>query len=274
VTRDPWPAAVTGLLETLSDLDGFAARLQTLAVGAPGPGSDADLDGAIGFTGATYAAQNLAMGVDHLRAWRWILQSGRVPQFAHMTLMRAAFEGAATALWLLGSADSAERIRRAAVFGLEDLRNRRVFEGLVASRAREEAAERGEELKPFEWGSAKSGAARYDDRLAEMRSSGIEKADIPNYSSLIEDYGPGAHVYALTSAFAHRREWTLAFADELDRIADTGAPGAGAIQVAPSARWALTITESVMDEVRRALDDLESHQSGVRVKARSGTISA
>ena len=259
MTSQTWAVANSELLRHLGVLDEFRARLDKVALGEARQGSRADADAASGFPGWVYAAQNIAMGFDHLRAWRWLLESGKVPQLAHMTLIRAAFEGAATALWLLGSDDSAERVRRAAILGLEDLRNRRTFESLVETRARAEAADRGEALASFDWGSAKSGGDRYNEHMRAMIAAGIAKADIPNYTTLLEDYGPGAHVYALTSAFAHRREWTLAFADEVNRVADPGTREAGALQVMPSAIWALTMTESALQEMAEATRALEAH---------------
>jgi hypothetical protein len=243
----------------LAPVDGFARRLESIALGRPEPGSRCEIDGVVGFEGATYAAQNVSMGLDHLRTWQWLLECGRAPQFAHMTLMRAAFEGAATALWLLGSDASAERVRRAAIFGLEDLRNRRTFEAQVEARAQADAAASGETRSPHDWGTARSGSQRYHDRRSAMTAVGIEKTDIPTYTALMEDFGPGAHVYQLTSAFAHRREWAMAFADELARLDDTGMPGSGAIQLRPSADWALKITDSSMTELGAALDALEAH---------------
>lgn len=199
------------------------------------------------------------MALDHVRTWKWLLEAGLVPQFAHMTLMRAAFEGTATALWLVDEPDSAERVRRAANLGLEDLHNRRAFEALVASRAAKEASERGQAATPFDWGTAKSGSDRYGEFLVRMTDAGIEKGAVPKYTELIEIHGPGAHVYSLTSAFAHRREWSMAFSEEVNRIDDTGMPGSGALQITPSPTWAVRITESVMVELETALMALEAH---------------
>ena len=259
MTLDAWAAAQPRLLGMLAPLDDFGRRLESIALGRPEPGSRCEIDGAGGFEGATYAAQNVSMGLDHLRTWRWLLECGRTPQFAHMTLMRAAFEGAATALWLLGPDASAERVRRAAILGLEDIRNRRTFEAQVEARAQADAAAHGETRPPYDWGRARSGSQRYDDRRLAMTAAGIEKTDIPTYTTLMDDWGPGAHVFQLTSAFAHRREWAMAFAEEVARVEDTGMPGSGAIQLRPSASWALKITDSSMTELEAALGALEAH---------------
>lgn len=258
MTSDGWTNAEPELVRMVAPLDDFSRRLERIAIGAPEPGSRGATYGQTGFEGSTYAAQNLAMAVDHVRSWRWLLEARRIPLFAHMTLIRGPFEGAATAHWLLQADDSAERVRRAAIFGLEDLRNRRTFEALVEARAQADAAERGAALAPEDMGTT-SGARRHDERLANMSAMGIGKADIPKYTNLMEEYGPGAHVYALTSAFAHRREWAMAFSDEVDRLDDTGMPGSGALQIGPSVHWALTMTESVMNELRAALELLEAH---------------
>jgi hypothetical protein len=226
------------------------------------PGSRAATD-ALGMaegSGAAYAGQNISMALDHLGAWRSLLLARLVPGFAHMTLLRAAIEGSATARWLLESDSTGERSRRAAVFRLEDLRHRRSFEAEIERLGREEALERGEVYEPTKWeGKARSGAQRYDDQLAAMNAADIKNEPPPALTSLVDTFGPGAYVYRLTSAFAHRREWAFSISDELDRVEDTGLAGTGAIQVEASPEWALEITVIAVEQIELALAALEAH---------------
>lgn len=259
--KDQWPDAINKLLRLLDPIDEYRQRMSRIALGSHQPGSPAEMDSASAFEGAVsiYAGQNVAMGLDHLRAWRVLVKAEDITEFAYMTLLRSALEGAATARWLLGSDDSLERLRRAAILGLEDRRQRRTLEAEIAKIAEREAAERGETYEPQTWeGDARSGADRFDDHLAKMTAAGIAKQGPPNLTDLIRDYGPGAHFYQLTSAFAHRREWSMAFAEERARVEDTG-PGAGAIELGPSSFWTVRMTDVAMDEIKDALNELEAY---------------
>lgn len=273
IVNDEWPDAIAELLRLLDPIDAYRQRLSKIALGSHLPGSRAEMDAASPFEGALaiYASQNVAMGLDHLRAWRVLVRADDITEFAYMTLLRSALEGAATARWLLGSDDSAERVRRAAILGLEDCRQRAstTLEAGIARIAEREAAERGETYKPHTWeGDARSGADRYDDHLAKLSAAGIAKQGPPNLTDLIRDYGPGAHFYQLTSAFAHRREWSMAFAEERARIEDTG-PGAGAIELGPSSFWTARMTDVAMDEIKDALNELEAYLGHQPVQAGS-----
>jgi hypothetical protein len=256
-----WSAARAQLLKRLEAIDAHRERLSRTALGSPRPASRAEIDANSPFQAsvAIYAGQNVAMGLDHIRAWRVLVRADEITDFAHMTLLRSALEGGATAQWLLGSDDSAERVIRAAILGLEDHRQRRTLEAEVANVAEREAAERGEIYEPHNWeGGARSGEDRYADHLATMTAAGMDEERPPSFTDLMRDFGPGAHFYQLASAFAHRREWSMAFAEERGRVEDTG-PGAGAIQLGPSSFWAVRMTDVAMDELEHALDELEAY---------------
>jgi hypothetical protein len=229
----------------------------------PIAGSRAVEDSTSWMPGATiaFAHQNIYLGVDHLRAWRSILASGDTPQFAHVTLLRAATEGATVANWLLRPDRAEERTDRVANYRLEELRLGRELERTIQRRLREEAA-RGDELAIAALASDEGrlpGAEFYESHLAEMTSRGVTAMRPPTFTSLAEEYGWGAGLYQLMSGIAHRREWAMyELATELGGAEIVG-PGVSMKPIQMSTGWALSVTHSTLEAVAGARNSLAEY---------------
>jgi hypothetical protein len=213
--------------------------------------------------GATFsfAHQNIYLAVDHLRGWRSILAADDIPQFAHVTLMRTALEGAAVAQWLVESGSTEERLNRVANYRLEELRQGRELETTIQRRLRKEAA-LGDAEAIAALASDKGrlpGAEHYDRHLAEMISNGVRPKRPPTFTSLVEDYGQGAGLYQLTSGLTHRREWAMyELATALTEIEVLG-PGRATKQIQMSTGWALSMTRSTLEVVAGARNALAEY---------------
>ena len=194
---------VRTLLGILSLIPSEFARANEVLREGPRPGSIAASDARrpLGNLPSTLAGQNLSVAFEHLITWRELLAAQTLPAFAHMSLLRCAFEGAATVHWLVeAGVDATIRVQRGAVMQLEDYRNRREFE-----------KGRGIQDGAFT-GRAKSGSARYEEHQAKMAAAQIPGSPrVPTATRLVDQYGAGAWAYQLTSGFAHRKQWSLLF---------------------------------------------------------------
>lgn len=157
-------------------------------------------------------AWNLALpastiGVDHLVAWRMLrLAAGCRPNFAHLTLVRGAVEGAAVTRWLCDPAiDTAERIRRAAGVQLADYDQRLRFERRMSSRLG----------KPT--GRARTAAERMETFERLLDNANVKPIQLPAATDLFARYTlpndperlAGESLYRLISAMPHAKVWSV-----------------------------------------------------------------
>ncbi len=239
------------LLDQLAVIESFAARAGWLAINGPREGSSGAVDGVSTFGGlpGTFAAQNLGVSIEHLVTWQRMVERGILPSFAHMTLLRGALEGAATARWLIEeSVGSAERIRRAVAYQLEDHRNRRAFE-------------EGADLTNSEWPEGTmSGAGRHAELLVAMEEATVARTEVPKFTWLVDNYGPGAWAYQLASGVAHRRQWATVLMSHRKRQGDgPSMAGSSAIETTIDATSTLAMTHMALQFAGKALEEFERY---------------
>ena len=99
------PEITRAIFDTLSAIDRLSERHQELARSTGARGSQRLADEArsagLGHEVWDLAMDQIASGIDHLIAWRALIEAGVQPAFAHLTLLRGAMEAAVTARWLL-----------------------------------------------------------------------------------------------------------------------------------------------------------------------------
>lgn len=149
------------------------------------------------------AGQALHNAADHLHAWVQLNRAGEIPLFAHMTLLRTAFEGTVRCRWLVDAKASAVEItRRVALATYEDIVERRKFlESMAEADVLLRRARRREKA-----------CLKLIGRCGWTSRNGI----VPpiNVADLFRDYaltdqGGGIWLWRVTSGFAHGREWAL-----------------------------------------------------------------
>jgi hypothetical protein len=102
--RVPMPEPIANvLLGLLRKVDSLSTRLDNLVVPLDPPGSAARLDTSdkLGALAYDLAATYLRASLDHLQAWRALFQTGVIPSFAQISLLRTAHETALIAYWLM-----------------------------------------------------------------------------------------------------------------------------------------------------------------------------
>jgi hypothetical protein len=265
--RGPTPLEeVERINQLLADVDISRARIQAVAMGAPLAGSDAAEDGLArkGGLAGTFAVQQVMTALDHLLAWRTLASAGHLSTFAHMSLLRSALEGSATARWLIErKAGSPERVRRGAVAQLEDWRQRRSFETSIEVTEKTWKGEQG----------GKSGEQRYREHLEVMRELGMVPVPaagdkelppkMPDSTWLVDKYGGGEWAYRVLSGFAHRAAWATGMLSTHRREVDTPAlPGSRGIEVVADWRWTLRMTALAAEQTRMAVTEAEAYFGG------------
>jgi len=202
----------------------------------------------LGHLHTTFAMQALGVALDNLLAWNLIVQCGTYPIYAHMTLLRAALEGAATARWLVDpSVDYRERIRRGAIMQLDDWRQRAAFEGAVSAATSSQPRAR----------LGKSGAERMAEHHDAMQRSGITTERMPPITKIATDHGHLA-LWRMTSAFAHGSPWSALVSDLVEM---PGEPlwGSRRARISPAMKYSAFVTKVAVDLVTKAVGEVESH---------------
>jgi hypothetical protein len=97
------PDVQRSLLAALERIDELFNRLHVaiLTPAAPESAAAVELDNKSQAYAYNVAATAIQNAIDHLRAWRQLLQTGLMPMYAHMSLLRTAYESALVAYWLL-----------------------------------------------------------------------------------------------------------------------------------------------------------------------------
>jgi hypothetical protein len=224
--QDQLSDAVKPQLEAIFALVGrWQARVQSEVPGEPSAGSSlrGDDDAAHPYE-ISYAVHGaLVSAVDHLDALRALVADAHVVHArATFTLMRAAIENAATAVWLLGPSSRDERILRRLRLAWAD------------SRDLEKAVLRAGQQPPL----SKQGWKTKLETVAQARSMASAQIatitrDQPTFTSIVEAAGSDAGpegldsdlalvCWMVASGMAHARLWA-ALSSVLDR---TDVPGA------------------------------------------------
>jgi len=193
------------LTESMSSLPLWTDRLIAASRNEPAMGSRAasDLQIAHGRFVLPHAVRPLNVAFDHLGAWQLILHGGTLTNFAPITLLRGALEGAHLSRWLTDpDAAGLERVGRGLAAQLDDYAQRRRFEESAG----------GGNPGP---GEGKKAAVRYAELAAARDEAGIPVVRFPSATDLAKLYGrrvaggDPSWLYRLASAFAHGKEWAM-----------------------------------------------------------------
>jgi hypothetical protein len=236
---------VLSVMPTLEEQADAAVRADRVA----GSLADKDADVRFGKCVTIFASQGLQTAVDHLLSWHLLFEAHAHPSFAHMTLLRSAFEGAIRCQWLVdGRVAPEERGRRGAMAHLEDLTEKRKFaesmtgpeaaEFAVPARRREIACARA--MKSLGW------------------TSGINVVD------LFDQYVGEGWIWRVTSGFAHGREWALSSStfEETVRSSDGRPP---MVKVASSAEISINMTAVAIATLVTALGEYSKYHGLTRL---------
>lgn len=249
------PAAAARLRAMLEIVPELTRRRVAAIQAEPAAGSLAAADEALPDARLVtiYAGQALTMAIDHLSAWRLLINGPEVPIRAHLTLLRAALEGAVRCRWHVDpTVDSGTRVGRGFAERRDDQRERRNFET---------SAEGG--TKPATRGM--TGAQRLaalDDpaAVAEREAAGVRSVAYAGTTSLMTAYGLEPW-FRLASGLAHGKEWTLA----ATRLEPTpGQPPGSKLRsgvFSASETVAVAMTTVALDAIGQALGELEAYRS-------------
>ena len=223
INQDPRVTAeIRRLLAQVPDLR--AREEAIIRADIKGAGSLAELDCRHSLGRFIFELSAAAIGVagDHLDTWRRLIDDALAqPGWAHVTILRGAFETSCFCRWLVDpTVSSAERIRRGVAAQIADWHERDMWE---------RAAGVGEGPRIGDW---HSGGERVKDLESKRAAAGIVAMTMPSLVDLCGRYdgqGPfgGAALYRFTSAFTHGKQWTLL-------VSDTAVPdGAAADEPGP-----------------------------------------
>ena len=249
------PAIAAGIRERLDALDDLWRRYEAAGRRPIDVATLAGVDNALPHARfvSIHAAQALASALDHLTAWRLLIDAGHVPIQAHMTLMRGALEGSVRCRWLVdATVDSMTRVGRGYAAKREDFRQLGLFE---SSR---EGLEEGEERPPRVRG--KSAADRIVELEAWRSAAEIPTVGFNDTTSLMITYG-NERWFRIASAAAHGKEWAL-LASKLEAATDVEtSPGVSQGMVSASDDVVLGLTIATLVAVARAVVDFEAYKS-------------
>jgi hypothetical protein len=125
------PHVQQSLMAALARTDELFKRLDVAVTTPPADGSAAaaEVDDKSQAYAHDFAAMAIRNGLDHLLAWRSVLRAGVMPAYAHMSLLRTAYEAALLAYWLVEpGVDPATRHARGIAAREADYKERRKFE--------------------------------------------------------------------------------------------------------------------------------------------------
>jgi hypothetical protein len=258
------PDVQQSLMGAFARIDGLAKRLDVAIINPPAPGSVAAVERANKSQAYAHniAGTALRSGLDHLQAWRSLLRAGIVPTYAHMSLLRAAYESALLAYWLLEPGiDPLTRQARGIAAQKEDYEERKNFE------------------KAFRMTAPPPNGKLAEDRLADLMKAatqlGLTKLDtkgkrvlkttVRGMVELFDLYEPekpprkGQWRYRLYSGYAHAKSWALALGAE--QMAPFDASGQTIALVQAVDTVTVDATERCVAAVERAIDAYEELQA-------------
>jgi hypothetical protein len=202
-----------------------------------------------------HAAQALASALDHLTAWRLLVDARGIPILAHMTLLRGALEGSVRCRWLIDATiDSTTRVARGYAAKRDDYVEHGKFE---ESR---EGLDDGEERPARVASTGKTAAERLIDLEAWRSEAEIPVVRFQDTTALMKTYGL-ERWFRLASAAAHGKEWALGAAT-LEPSSDAAPPpGVGHETASANDAVVLGLTVVTIGAAARAIRDLEAYTS-------------
>lgn len=244
------------LVAALLAIQPLTERLQAAIV--PRPGSLAARDGGprVGRHALELAIAALALGVEHLEAWRLLAFEAHVlPPFVYLTLLRAGIEGAVLARWLLEPGITRDA-RRSRGLGAQwaDYDDRRKFEqqiGAGLARTGKRAVERIRDL---------------EEKAKKLR---LPITKVPTKTRLCELYAMpllppqvrstlGGELYRMLSGTPHGRQWSLPAIAEWELLEGLP-PRVQIARLTIDEAKAAALTTIVVRAIQTALADLEAY---------------
>jgi hypothetical protein len=251
------PAVVWELRGLLGDVAELQRRLEAALRAPAALSSLAAVDDALPDARfvSLYAGQALTVAIDHLNAWRLLVNGPEFPILAHLTLLRGALEGAVRCRWHVDAAvDSGTRVGRGFAARRDDQDERRKFEASPEGGARSPQQARGL--------SAVRRLAELDELEAvEAREAvGIRAVAFTDTTSLMVAYGH-ERWFRLASGLAHGKEWALV-ATALEELAGPPPePKVGHGVISASEPVAVALTGVAVTAVQIALAELAAYRS-------------
>lgn len=249
------PTALARIRAMLAGLDELYRRREAALRKPALPGSLAAADDALPEARfvSVFAGHALASALDHLGAWKLLVNGPEIPFSAHLILMRVALEGAVRCLWLVDpKVDSGTRVGRGYAARRDDQDERRKFEALIDPAA----------LRLGKHGkSAIQRLAELDDpaAVAAREAAGVKTARYTDTTALAATYGV-EWWFRLSSALAHDKEWASGWTLALERGSEAHArPKVGQGDFSASETFALAMTEVTVVAVGGAVDQLVAY---------------
>ncbi len=250
-------SAMRVLLALFPRIDGFAERTRTReGMLAAVDGSDLHADDARSepFHVSTMAAVAIGVAVDHLEMLKGTTNpSGDLdtPSLtfhmgAHWTLLRAALENTSKAIWLLGSADSDERITRALRLQVDNIKHSDDAAKVLGAKMFQPRAERLHRVKEIAKGCGIS-ATKAQERIKYpelVRYAGDFRQD--DLANLME------FLWRACSGAAHGDGWAV-LSLQNRKIIDQLNPGLGLVQLGPDIVALAQVTGVVVEAVEAAI---------------------
>jgi hypothetical protein len=251
------PAVAAELRRRLASVDDLWRRCEVAAHRPIEPRTRASADDALpdGRFVSLFASQALLSALDHLIAWRRLVEGGHIPIQAHMTLLRGALEGAVRCRWHVdGKVRAGTRVGRGFAARRDDQDERRKFEA-----SREGGARLPQQT------SGQSAVQRLDhlddpEAVKVREAAEIQTVGFADSTSLMIKYRL-ERWYRLASAAAHGKEWVLAIAQLEPQTAASPRPGVSVGRISARDDVVLALTTVTIRAVGQAVGDLEAYTS-------------
>ena len=254
------PVVTARIRHTLAAVAPLGQRHERTVRSHPVPGSAAQLDLALTDhpSAVVLAGGVLSVALDHLTAWKALIDGGTQPTAAHMSLLRGAMETAVLCRWLVDwRVEPTERVQRAVAAQLDDYGQRSRFEALM-----------GLDTAP-RTGHARSAVERIEELKAAAAAAGIPVVPMPTMTNLFARFGSPGHEdhrrwYQLVSAYAHGKEWALLLAGFVIEPPEPGNIGAVRGKVSANDDLAAGMTALAVGYVSTALQEFASYKGQPR----------
>jgi hypothetical protein len=242
VAMDPATSvAVRDLLANGETLRERLDRVPSLAARRSRAAEDLKTSPKTGRLVGVYARQAIAATLDHLGAWKLLIDPGPLGLYSPWMLARAIIEGAGRALWHVEPDDSHDRVARAYAGRRKDQEERRRFEAAEGPGPRFE-------LPP----GGKSPEKRIVEIDMARRSECIDRVEYEDTTSVVRRHG-WERSYRLASSFAHGLEWSMVAADLHPDPSIPTNPGTGVGIVMINDARLLEIAETSVSAIESAI---------------------
>jgi hypothetical protein len=187
--------------------------------------------------------------MDHAEAWVRLFESHGLPQYAHLTLLRATLEAAVTVRWLISAVTPEGRVAAAVSMLEEDLVD---WDRLVDS---------------FPGSADPDDTAVHAKVLGEIRAqvavAGFQTKRPPSTSDRVRDFGvhPGPKtdwIFRILSAPAHGSTWSISLGEVGDEV-EPLVRGARTVKVRAHPLLASNATSIVVSTLVAAVTDFERY---------------